>query len=240
MHMVDQIQQLGLVYLHQMWAYERFMSTLNRHVHNRAYPKGSMIEAYATEEVIACCIKYIRDGNAIGLPVPVHEGRTMGMGCTGREVRTDVQEEQLQEAHHNTLNQLVVMDTWVKKHLEEIHHGRYGHTEAWVQRQHKMNFTTWIQKQGIPPYGETNEARLAFGPSSQITSWHGYNINGYMFHMKQKDKKSAAQNSGARFEGIDEATWETKTYYGQIEKIWELDYGGELQIPIFRCQWVLR
>jgi len=101
-----------------------------------------------------------------------------------------------------------------------------------------MNFTTWIQQQGIPPYGETDEARLASGPSSQITSWHGYDINGYRFHTKQMDGKSAAQNSGVRYEGIDEATGETKTYYGQIEEIWELDYGGELQIPIFRCQWV--
>ena len=32
-----------------MWTYERFMSTLNRYVLNRAYPKGSMIEAYTTE-----------------------------------------------------------------------------------------------------------------------------------------------------------------------------------------------
>jgi hypothetical protein len=56
--------------------------------------------------------------------------------------------------------------------------------------------------------------------------------------MKEKDKKSTAQNNSVRYEGIDEATRETKTYYGQIEKIWELDYGGELQIPIFRCQWV--
>jgi len=58
------------------------------------------------------------------------------------------------------------------------------------------------------------------------------------FTQTQKDGKSAAQNSGVRYEGIDEATWETKTYYGQIEEIWELDYGGELQILIFRCQWV--
>jgi hypothetical protein len=26
--------------------------------------------------------------------------------------------------------------------------------------------------------------------------------------------------------------------YGQIEEIWELDYGGDLRIPIFWCQWV--
>jgi hypothetical protein len=31
---------------------------------------------------------------------------------------------------------------------------------------------------------------------------------------------------------------ETKTYYEPIEEIWELDYGGDLQIPIFWCQWV--
>ena len=93
----------------------------------------------------------------------------------------------------------------------------------------------WIKQQGIPLYGEFDESRLASGPSSQITSWQGYDINGYRFHMKEKDKKTAAQNSGVRYEGIDETTRETKTYYGQIEEIWELDYGCELHIPIFRC-----
>jgi len=59
MHMVDQIQQLGPVYLHQMWTYEQFMSTLNRYVLNCAYPEGSMIEAYTIEEAVNCCTKYI-------------------------------------------------------------------------------------------------------------------------------------------------------------------------------------
>ena len=88
------------------------------------------------------------------------------MGCTGRKVCTDVQDEMVQEAHHNTLNQLVVMEKWVDKHLEEIRRGREGRTEAWVQRQHKINFTTWIKQQGIPLYGEYDESRLASGPSS--------------------------------------------------------------------------
>jgi hypothetical protein len=238
-HMVDQIQELGPVYLHQMWTYERFMSTLNRYVYNRAYPECSMIEAYTTEESINCCTKYIHDGNAIGLPVPPHEGRTSGMGCTGRKVRTDIQDDEIQQAHHNALNQLVLMETWVDRHLEEIRRGRDGRSDAWVHRQHKINFTDWIKEQGIPPHGETTvQWRLASGPSSQITTWQGYDINGYRFHTVEKDKKSASQNSGARYEGIDEATGETKTYYGQIQEIWELDYGGELQIPIFKCQWV--
>jgi hypothetical protein len=62
-----------------------------------------------------------------------------------RKVRTDVAEETLQQAHHNTLNQLVVMEKWVEKHLEEVHRTRGGCTEAWVQRHHKINFTMWIQ-----------------------------------------------------------------------------------------------
>ena len=47
-----------------------------------------------------------------------------------------------------------------------------------------------------------------------------------------------AQNSGVRYEGIDESTGQRRQYYGLIQEIWELDYGCELQIPIFRCQWV--
>jgi hypothetical protein len=82
-HMVDQIQELGPVYLHQMWTYERFMSTLNRYVHNRAYPEGSMIEAYTTEESINCCTKYIRDGNAIGLPCHYTKVEPRGWGAQG-------------------------------------------------------------------------------------------------------------------------------------------------------------
>jgi hypothetical protein len=54
-------------------------------------------------------------------------------------------EETLQEAHHNALNQLVVMDKWAEKHLEEIRRTHDGRMEAWVQRQHKINFTTWIK-----------------------------------------------------------------------------------------------
>jgi hypothetical protein len=76
---------------------------------------------------------------------------------------------------------------------------------------------TWIQKQDIPT--DTLESKLASGPSSQITTWQGYDINGYKFHMKEKDKKSATHNCSVRYEGIDEATGKMMTYYGQIEEI---------------------
>lgn len=64
-----------------------------------------MIKAYTIEEALNWCTKYILDGRAIGLPIPLHEGRTMGMGCRGRKVCTDVEYEMVQHAHHNALNQ---------------------------------------------------------------------------------------------------------------------------------------
>jgi hypothetical protein len=44
------------------------MSTLNRYVLNRAYPEGSMIEAYTTEEAVNCYTKYIWGGRRLAYP----------------------------------------------------------------------------------------------------------------------------------------------------------------------------
>ena len=144
----------------------------------------------------------------------------------------------MEDAHLGVLSQLVSMEKWVDKHLDEICRGAPGRTEGYALREHKKNFTEWIKEQDIPTHANTEESKLARGPSSQITTWQGFDINGYRFHTKDKDTKSASQNSGVRYEGIDERTKQIKTYYGQIEEIWELDYGDDLQIPIFQCKWV--
>jgi hypothetical protein len=51
-HLVPQIEALGLMYLHEMRTYERFMSIPNGYVSTRAHPEASMIEGYCTEEAI--------------------------------------------------------------------------------------------------------------------------------------------------------------------------------------------
>jgi hypothetical protein len=44
------------------------MSILNGYMSNKAFPEGSMIESYHTEESVDCCIDYIKDKRVIGLP----------------------------------------------------------------------------------------------------------------------------------------------------------------------------
>ena len=91
----------------------------------------------------------------------------------------------------------MLMQPYVDKHLEEMCAAHDGQrTEAWVQKQHKISFTTWIKALQDIPRGESDEARLASDPSTQITTWQGYDINGYMFHTKEKDKKITTQNIG--------------------------------------------
>ena len=86
--------------------------------------------------------------------------------------------------------------------------------------------------------GRTTIKRLAAGPSSQVTSWQEYDINGYLFYTAAKDKKTVSQNSGVHIEVLDERTDQGITYYGVIDDIWEVHYGFNIQIPIFRCHWV--
>jgi len=70
-HLVPQKHTLGPMYLHEMWAYECFMSILNSYVSTRAHPKASMVEGYCTEEAIESrgpfCNSVLKDQVAKGL-----------------------------------------------------------------------------------------------------------------------------------------------------------------------------
>jgi hypothetical protein len=53
-------------------------------------------------------------------------------------------------------------------------------------------------------------------PSSCVISWQAYDINGYTYYTKEKNKKSIVQNSGIHIEAIDPQGLKT-TYYGYIQ-----------------------
>jgi hypothetical protein len=72
-HFVDQIHTLGPLYLHSMFPYESFLAVLKVYVWNHDHPEGSIMEGYTTEEVVECCVDYVKDGKRIGLPIPLHK-----------------------------------------------------------------------------------------------------------------------------------------------------------------------
>jgi hypothetical protein len=107
--------------------------------------------------------------------------------------------------------------------LSELCRDNIGRTEAWIMKEHRRIFTAWLMDKEIPTEDMTMKM-LASRPSSCVTSWQAYDINGYTYYTKEKDKKSIAQNSGIYIEAIDPQGLKT-TYYGYIHDIWELDYG---------------
>jgi hypothetical protein len=194
------------------------------------------MEGYTIEEVVECCADYIKDGKRIGLPIPLHEGRLRGRGRMSQKSFVDRDYNSVSEAHFSVLQQLEIVASYIEEHLSELHRDNNGRTEAWIMKEHQRIFTTWLMDKDIPTKDMTMKM-LASRPSSCVTTWQAYGINGYTYYTKEKEKKSVAQNSSICIEAIDLQRLKIM-YYGYIQDIWELDYGVRMRIPVFRCQWV--
>lgn len=185
-HMVLQITELGAMYFHQMWTYKRFMLTLNGYMKNKAFLEGSMIESYHTEESVDCCIDYIKDKRAIGLPESRHGGRLSGRGTIGRKRFIDKDNQQLEKAHLSVLQQLAIVAPFIEQHLNELRAQSIGRSEDWIIKEKKHRFPSWLKDHEHLFQGNSTEdltlTRLASGPSSNVTSWQAYEINGYKFY----------------------------------------------------------
>ena len=201
-----------------------------------------MIERYCAEEVIEACQDYLREEDrcALGLPVTCHKGRLAGKGSKGRKTFIDKEYTQVEEAHSCVLQYLTMMEPFIEKHNALIRAENPWRSEQWIVREQKHLFGKWLREQDILEGEiamEQTSWRLAVGRSSQVTSWQTYDVNGYTFYTKVKDQKSVPPNSGVRIENVD-AFGEVHTHYGLIEDIWELEYGSNIQMTLFRCQWV--
>ena len=78
--------------------------------------------------------------------------------------------------------------------------------------------------------------KLVVGPIYTITTYQGYDINGYTFYTVAQDQKITYQNGGVRIDAYDN-NMHRSTYYGQIEAIWDMDYMG-FKVPLLRCRWI--
>jgi hypothetical protein len=158
-------------------------------------------------------------------------GRLEGVGTVGRKIFIEKDFKDVQQAHYSILQHLTIMTPLVNEYLSIICAENNGCSDDWIMREHKHWLNAWLKDLDLPD-GETVEEqmikRLAAGPSSQVTSWQGYDINGYLFYTTAKDKKTVSQNSGVRIEDLEERTGQSTTYFGVIDDIWELHYGSNI------------
>jgi len=70
------------------------------------------------------------------------------------------------------------------------------------------------------------------GPHPIVKRMNAFVTNGYRFHTQKRDESKKTQNFGVIVEA------DSKTYYGKIVDIIELDYYSECKVVLFRCDWV--
>jgi hypothetical protein len=180
------------------------------------------MKGYTTKEVVECCANYVKDEKRIGLPIPLHKGGLRGRGRMCQKSFIDRDYNSVSETHFSVLQQLEIVAPYIEEHLSELHRDNIGRIEAWIIKEHRCVFTTWLMDKEIPTE-DMMIKMLASRSSSCVTSWKSYNINWYTYYTKEKDKKGVTQNSGISIEAIDPHGLKT-TYYGYIQDIWELDY----------------
>lgn len=73
---------------------------------------------------------------------------------------------------------------------------------------------------------------LAYGSSSSVLSYPGCVVNGVKFLTHRRDINRTTQNCGVSVKGPDD-----QVYYGQVEDIYELIYGGNNSVFLFKCKW---
>ncbi|KAK1664804.1 hypothetical protein QYE76_052963 [Lolium multiflorum] len=109
--------------------------------------------------------------------------------------------------------------------------------ESWITKAHMETFGGRLQKHLMSDNDVEDQLyMLAKSPSSTISTFQGYAINGNTFYTIAQDKKSTNQNSSVRFDAATE-NGQKVTYYCYIEEIWELDYRPSFKVPLFRCKW---
>jgi hypothetical protein len=236
-HLVDEIAILGPVFLHNMFPFERFMGVLKKYVRNRARPEGSISMGHQTEEVIGFCVDFIPDLKPIGLPQSRYEGRLTGKGTVGADSIICRDGHSWAQAHYTVLQNSTLVTPYVNEHKNFLRSKHPEQSDDWITCEHIRTFGSWLQTHlmGNNIVGDELYS-LARGPSLTVLTYQGYEINGNTFYTIAQDQKSTNQNSGVRF---DAATNRGKdTYYGYIVDIWELDYGHDFKVPLFRCKWV--
>jgi hypothetical protein len=197
-HIVDQIFVLGSVYLHHMYPYEHYTSIMKGYVQNHVHPEGSMIEGYTIEEVLKCYHDYMKDGKLIGVPVSRYKGRLTRKGTTKKKTFNDQSYERLREAHFSFLHQLEIAASYIEQHLQQLREENEGRPDSWIMKGHERHFTMWLKDQNLPVGEENIMGALVQVPSWLIRTWQAYDINGFTFYIKAKDKKSQHQNNGVR------------------------------------------
>jgi hypothetical protein len=142
-HLIKEIKLLDPVFLHHMYAYERFNGILKSFVRNQAYPEGSMVQGYYTEEAVERALNYANPSNPIDVPKSRHEGRLTGKEIIRKKAITPYP-HLFHCAHFHVLQQMSIVSKYLDGHKEVLLRDNPGCNESWLANEHMRKFICWL------------------------------------------------------------------------------------------------
>jgi hypothetical protein len=145
-HIIMEIKLLGAVFLHLMYAYERFNDILKSFIRNQAYLEGGMIQGYCTEETIEWDLNYADSSNPIGVPKSHHEERLTGKGTIEKNAITP-DPNLFCPTYFHVLQQMTIVSEYLDEHKEVLLRDNLGRNKSWLPNEHMRKFIRWLWDQ---------------------------------------------------------------------------------------------
>jgi hypothetical protein len=224
-HLIKEIKLLGHVFLHQMYAYDRFNGILKSFIINRAYPEGSMVQGYCIEEAVEWALNYADSSNSIGVPKSHHEGSLVGKWTIGKKAIT-LYPNLFHCTHFHMLQQMSSVSEYLDEHKEVLLRDNLGRNESWLANEHMRKLIGWLRDRISQSDTQTSKylKKLAHGPIFTIVTYQGYDINEYTFCTEQQNKKSMYQNSGVRVYAYNVMSQDKNMYYVKYKRSGSLTF----------------
>ncbi|XP_019261555.1 PREDICTED: uncharacterized protein LOC109239441 [Nicotiana attenuata] len=258
-HLVNEIKLGGPAHLRWMYSIERNLCNYKAFVFNRSCPKASIAEGFLAEECLNFCSRYIHDGvktrfsryTTVDDECPQNLSPIfpmIGHPIVSMKKNTFLMDPQLCfEAHRYAL--FNTGDEQVEKFIEEHKNliGSHSRSNAWERaRKYSWEFNNWFAEK-VKNIEEPDYLRwLAKGPNTIAKRYTAYFINGYRFHIIERDSRCKIQNSGVTLSATTDSFASSRDqnpidseviYYEAIQDIIEIDYWGCFSVVLFRCDW---
>ncbi|WMV23690.1 hypothetical protein MTR67_017075 [Solanum verrucosum] len=225
-HLANEAMIAGPVQYRSMYPIERWLYFLKLFIRNRSCVEGSIAEGHIANEFTTLCSRYLHtmetkfnrlernyDGGAIesdgGLMIFCQPGKALKGGKTHR---LDLKE--MEQAH-----------IYILKNCDEV--------QPFLEE--------FSQVPGLYEHDNSKKIKdlltLSRGPMKYVTSFKGYIINGYRFHVQDYDNGLRTQNCGIVVAGETDEEDRIIDYYGELTEILELQFIGGRRLVLFRCMW---
>jgi hypothetical protein len=119
-HLIKEIKLLGHVFLHQMYAYERFNDILKSFVRNYGDPS-----------------------NLIGVPKSHHEGRLAEKGVIEKKAITPYL-NLFHCTYFHVLQQMSIVSKYLDEHKEVLLRDNPRRNKSWLANEHMRKFIGWL------------------------------------------------------------------------------------------------